>query len=367
MKHIFEKTVINGMVLKNRLVRSATWEGMCTEDGSPTDRLMTCYRDLARGGVGLIVTGYAHVRADGRQLAGAMGIHTDERIDALQRLTKAVHVEGGTIAVQLVHTGGKADTTGLNHLPWTPSGIRNDLCPEPSAAMTRDDIAALVSAFAAAARRAKASGFDAVQLHAAHGYLINQFLSPLSNQRTDDYGGSIENRQRFLMEVHAAVRQTVGPNYPVLIKLNGDDFLAGGLTLAEAMIAAEKLAAAGIDAIEVSGGTAASGKQTPVRGRAGSLAEEGYHRDLARKIKAVARCPILVVGGFRTLELLEQTLQSGDADYIALARPFIREPDLANRWQRGDRSPSTCQSCNGCFKPGLKEGGIYCVKKKEQE
>ena len=367
MSHIFERTVINGMVLENRLVRSATWEGMCTGEGRPTEKLVSCYRDLARGGVGLIVTGYAYVRPDGRQLPGTMGIYTDDFADEMRHLTDVVHAEGGSIAMQLVHTGGKANTAGLDCLPVSPSGIGLASSPGPSVAMTRSDIESMITAFAAGAARAKEYGFDAVQLHAAHGYLINQFLSPLTNRRADEYGGSVENRRRFLMEVYAVVRQAVGLHYPVLIKLNVDDFLEGGLIGEEAIEAARRLDAAGMDAIEVSGGTADSGERTPARGRAKSPAEEGYHRDLARRVKAVVSCPVMVVGGFRSRAVVEETLQSGGADYIAMARPFIREPDLVAKWRQGGGSPAACQSCNGCFKPGLEEGGIYCVKQREKE
>ncbi|MEO5362776.1 MAG: NADH:flavin oxidoreductase [Magnetococcus sp. DMHC-8] len=362
MGRLFERSVINGMVLANRLVRSATWEGMCTGEGRPTDKLVSCYRDLARGGVGLIMTGYAYVRPDGRQLPGTLGVYTDAFAGEMCRLTEAVHAEGGRIAMQLVHAGGKADPTGLDHPPLAPSGLRNAQFAVETMAMTRQDIEAVVTAFAQGARRARACGFDAVQLHGAHGYLINQFLSPLTNQRTDEYGGSVENRRRFLLEVYGAVRRAVGDDYPVMIKLNGDDFLAGGLTLAEAVAAAVALDEAGMDAIEVSGGTAASGERTPARGRARSPDEEGYHRDLARQIKAAVSCPVMVVGGFRSRAVVEQALEAGDADYIAMARPFIREPDLAARWRQGEEVTAACQSCNGCFKPGLEEGGIYCVK-----
>lgn len=363
MRHLFEKSVINGMVLSNRLVRSATWEGMCDEAGYPTERLSTCYQDLARGGVGLIVTGYAFVRKDGRQLPGTLGMDRDDSAELMRRLTSGVHALGGRIAVQLVHAGGKANPPpGQARL--APSAIESPQFAERPVEMTQQDVTALVTAFGESARRVKAFGFDAVQLHAAHGYLINQFLSPLTNQRTDSYGGSLENRSRFLMEIYAAVRQAVGPDYPVLVKLNADDFMEGGWSLEEAVAVAKQLDQVGMDAIEVSGGTSASGDRSPVRGRATTVSEEGYHRTLSQRIKAVVGCPVMVVGGFRSRAVVEESLQDGDADYIALARPFIREPNLAAKWQAGSLDAAECQSCNGCFKPGLEEGGIYCVKKR---
>ena len=222
--------------------------------------------------------------------------------------------------------------------------------------------------FGQAARRAKAWGFDAIQLHAAHGYLIYQFLSGHTNLRQDEYGGSLDNRYRFLAEVYERVRSEVGPDFPVLVKLNGADFVEGGLIVDEAVAVAKKLDEAGIDAIEVSGGTTASGPEGPIRIKIKEPAQEGYNVELARAVKEAVSCPVMVVGGLRSLAVISQALNDDNLDYIALARPLIREPDLARRWQQGDERPAQCISCNGCFKPGLKEGGIACVvARKESE
>jgi len=364
---LFSENILNTMVLKNRLVRSATWEGMCDPDGRPTERLRDCYTDLARGGVGLIITGFAFIRPDGRQLPGKMGIHTDEFAAEMQELTAAVHQAGGKICLQLVHAGGQTDSSNAGCQPMAPSAVKVEQFPELPRAMTFADIQGVVKAFRSAAGRAKAFGFDAVQLHAAHGYLINQFLSPLTNHRTDEYGGNRENRSRFLMEVYWAVREVVGKDYPILAKLNGSDNLAGGLDLDDARYAARRLSTAGIDAIEVSGGTPASGSVGPIRRGIDQLEDEAYNLPLASAIKAAVACPVMVVGGFRTSEVCEKALVL-QADYISMARPFIREPALAKRWQLGDRGRATCISCNGCFVPAFKEGGIYCVvEKKERE
>jgi 2,4-dienoyl-CoA reductase-like NADH-dependent reductase (Old Yellow Enzyme family) len=233
--------------------------------------------------------------------------------------------------------------------------------------MTKRDIGEIVAAFGQAARRAKEAGFDAVQLHAAHGYLINQFLSPLTNRRTDSYGGSVENRCRFLLEVYRAVRSVVGKDYPVLAKLNGSDFLAGGLSSDDGLFAAAALSDEGIDAIEVSGGTPASGDQSPVRQKIEARQQEAYNLPLAKRIKEGVTCPVMVVGGIRSFEIGQGIIERGEADYVSFARPLIREPHLARRWQEGDRAKARCISCNGCFKPGLKEGGIYCVVEKLEQ
>jgi len=364
---LFDETSINGMILKNRLVRSATWEGMCNPDGKPTEKLISYYREMAQGGIGLIISGYTFVSPEGKELPGKMGIHTDDFADVMKAMTGAVHEEGGRICIQLVHAGGQASAANAGRQPLAPSALKIDQYPELPTEMTGDDINRVVTAFGDGARRARAWGFDAVQLHGAHGYLINQFLSPLANKRQDEYGGSIENRCRFLVEVYGAVRSAAGPDFPVMIKLNGSDNLAGGLSLQDAVFAARTLDKAGIDCIEVSGGTPASGDQSPARIKIDRPDKEAYNLSLATEIRAEVNCPIMVVGGFRSFEVTEKTVQES-ADYVSMARPFIREPDLAKRWQDGDRSPAHCISCNGCFKPGLKEGGIYCVvEKKEQE
>ncbi len=360
MEALFSPLTINGMTLNNRLVRSATWEGMCTPDGRPGARLVDCYRDLAAGGIGLIISGYTFVSPEGKQLPGKMGIHTDDFAPEMRALVQAVHQQGGKLCLQLVHAGGQADSKNAGRQPLAPSAVKVDQFPELPEELDGAEIARIVSAFGAAARRAQAWGIDAVQLHGAHGYLINQFLSPLTNRRSDGYGGSIDNRCRFLLEVYGAVRAAVGPDFPVLIKLNGCDFLDGGLSVEDALHAARVLDAAGIDAIEVSGGTAASGSRTPVRTKIETPEQEGYNLALAKGIKGVVTCPVISVGGFRSLAVARQVLAAG-VDGIALSRPLIWEPDLPNRWQRGESARARCISCNGCFRPGLKEGGIRCV------
>lgn len=367
MNSLFDKTTINNTVLNNRLVRSATWEGMCLPDGRPLKKLIDLYSGLARGGVGLIMTGYTFVSPEGKQLPGKMGIHTDGFAEVMRDMTDSVHREDGRICIQLVHAGGQTDRANAGRQPLAPSAVHVEQYPELPAEMTREDIAAVIKAFAAGAGRAREWGFDAVQIHGAHGYLVNQFLSPMTNRRQDDFGGSIENRCRFLMETYRAVRNAVGADFPVMIKLNGSDNLAGGLTIEDAIFAAGVLDSEGIDAIEVSGGTPASGELNPVRKKIDSPEKEGYNLSLARRIRERVKCPVMAVGGFRSYEIAEKTVRES-VDYISMARPFIREPGLPKRWQEGDRSPARCISCNSCFMPGIKEGGIYCVvEKKERE
>ncbi len=364
MRSLFDKTVIKGMGLANRLVRSATWEGMCEPDGRPTQKLADCYADLARGGVGLIISGYTFVRPDGKQFPGQMGIHTDAFSAEMKKITGAVHDLGGKICMQLVHCGGQTNSATAGRQPVAPSAVEVVQFPEIPAELTRDDIAELIGLFSAGAARAKEYGFDAVQLHAAHGYLINQFLSPLTNRRDDRYGGSMENRCRFLMEVYRGVRGAVGSDFPVLVKLNASDNLEGGLELEDSLQAAKLLCEEGIDAIEVSGGTPSSGERSPVRVGITARELEAYNLPVTNRVKSVVSCPVMTVGGIRSFETADGIVRRGEADYIAMARPFIREPHLALRWQGGNEQRATCISCNGCFKPGIKEGGIYCVVEK---
>lgn len=366
MPTLFEKTTIKNMTINNRMVRSATWEGMCDVDGRPTKRLINYYKTLAEGGIGLIISGYTYVLPEGKQLPNKMGITTDDFAPEFKKLTGVVHEAGGTLAIQLVHAGGQADPAAIGRQPLAPSAVKVDQYPEMPAEMTPGYIREVISAFGDAARRSKAWGFDGVQLHGAHGYLINQFLSPHTNLRTDEYGGHIENRCRFMLDVYNHVRSVVGPDYPVMIKLNATDFLDNGLTPEEGLYAAKALSDAGIDAIEVSGGTSASGRKTPARMKINVPEKEAYHLNLASQIKGAVDCPVMVVGGVRSYEVAERAVAEQDIDYIALCRPLIREPNLPNRWLHGDRTPAHCISCNRCFEPGMKEGGIYCVAEKKQ-
>ena len=358
---LFEPVAIGSLSLPNRLVRSATWEGMCEDDGRPTARLARLYRDLVRGGVGLVISGYTFVRADGRQLPGKMGIHADELLPALTELTGAVHEAGGRIFCQLVHAGAQTTAKVIGQSPLAPSAVQAPNYPEMPRELSIAEIGELATAFAEGAGRAQLAGFDGVQLHGAHGYLINQFLSPLMNRREDAYGGSLANRMRFLEEVCTAVRRQVGPDYPVAIKLTAADHLEGGFEFAEAMQVAQRLEELGIDAIEISSGTAASGKEGPVRQGIDRPEQEAYNALYARRLKEAVGVPIMVVGGLRSGAVLQRLLQDGEADLFSLARPLIRQPDLVNRWRQDESSRATCISCNGCFRPGLRGEGIYCV------
>jgi 2,4-dienoyl-CoA reductase-like NADH-dependent reductase (Old Yellow Enzyme family) len=364
-KSLYDKVNIGTLELPNRFVRSATWEGMCDEHGRPTAKLAGLYRELAEGGVGLVITGYTVVHPRGRQMTGAIGACSDGQIPVLSSLASAVHGPGGKIMAQLFHAGAQTSVRTIGEPPVGPSEVQSPFYSGVPKAMTTNQIEEVVVSFGQSARRAREAGFDGVQLHGAHGYLINQFLSPLTNVRTDRYGGSLMNRFRFLEEVFQSVREQVGPDYPVTIKLTGSDNLEGGLQIDDAVLFAKMLEDLGINAIEVSAGTSGSGEGVPVRKAINSEEKEGYNASLARRISENVNVPVMLVGGLRSFSVIKTLLDDNVADFFSLSRPLIREPDLVNLWREDPGHRSTCTSCNLCFRPGMREGGIYCVPEKK--
>jgi 2,4-dienoyl-CoA reductase-like NADH-dependent reductase (Old Yellow Enzyme family) len=361
MSKLFESTSLNNMVLANRTIRSATWEGLAKEDGSSTSKLIDLLADLARGGIGLIITSHAYVSPEGQAGPWQLGIYSDQFIPGLVEMTSSIQTMGGKIALQLAHAGSHASSRLSGLEPIGPSAIEKESRPI-GREMTRDEIETVTEAFASAAARARRAGFDAIQIHAAHGYLLSQFLSPYFNKRKDEYGGGMENRARLALQVLKAIRKAVGSDFPVFIKLNSEDFLPGGLTVEEMLETAVMLEESGIDAIEMSGGTILSGNRNPSRrGKPGSGDTEAYYEAAARRFKDKLHVPLMLVGGIRTFETAERLITEGVTDYIALCRPLIREPNLVGRWKSGDRRPASCLSDSSCFKPALEGQGVSCV------
>ena len=333
---------------------------MATEDGRVTPKLTETMAALAAGGVGLIVSGHAYVDRIGQASPFQMGIYDDSLIDGLKSMTDAVHKAGGRIVAQLAHAGTFALKKAIGTAPVVASAF-DGLAKTPRTELTIDDIVNLKAAYVAAARRAKDAGFDGIQLHSAHGYLLSQFLSPWFNRRTDAYGGSVDNRVRLHVEIIQAVRDAVGADYPMLVKMNCEDFADGGLTVDESITAARQMAAAGLDAVELSGGLLTGGKLSPSRPNINRPEKEAYFQEAARAFKNALAVPLILVGGIRSPAVAERLFEEGAADGFALSRPLIREPDLIKRWQSGDRSPARCLSDNLCFRPGMMGQGIYCV------
>lgn len=361
MPKLFEHTQLKDLKLASRFIRSATWEGLADENGGCTPELVDRMVELARGCVGLIITGHTYVHPAGQATPYQLGVDKDELIKGLSEMTEAVHREGGHIMMQLAHGGLRAEPQLTNTTPVGPStGV--GLVKSAGKEMTITDIQQVVTSFGQAAQRAQAAGFDGVQIHAAHGYLLSQFLSPTFNQRSDEFGGTVENRVRIILEVLQNIHQVVGRNYPILIKINSEDFLNNGLPVEDFLEAGGILEDAGIDAIEVSGGTPLSGRLVPFRKEITFDRDQAYFRKASRGLKKMSKVPVILVGGIRSYLLAERLVDEGVMDYIAMSRPFIREPMLIKRWQSGDLRKATCISCNGCFGPARSGRGILCVQ-----
>ena len=351
---LFRPGRIGRLALPNRIVRSATAERLADDDGVPGPALGGLYLRLVEGGVGLIVTGHAYVGRQGRCHPEMTGADRDEMIPHLARLADAAHAAGGRIALQINH-GGAACDPAVTPERIAPSGRPLDGdgggCRPPA----REEIPGIVESYARAARRAKLAGFDAVQVHGAHGYLVSQFLSPLTNRRDDEWGGGLGGRMRFLREVGRAIRSEVGPGYPLLVKLGVRDYREGGLSLEEGLEVVASLAEMGFDGVEVSHGIGGPGK--PARRQGASPAErEARLLEVARRARAATGLPVILVNGLRSRAAMEEVLASGAADYVSLCRPLIREPDLPARFRSGAQDIAACRSCDRCWPTGLGEG-----------
>ncbi len=355
---------IGRLTLKNRMIRAATSETMATGDGAATDKLVGLYSDLAKGGAGLIITGHIYVDPRGQYGPMQLGLDKDAHVAPLARVTTEVHRHAGVIFAELSHAGSQSLLAEI--APIAPSEIPNAIFARRPAEMTQADIDHVIACFGAAAARAKRAGFDGIHIHSGNGYLLAQFNSPFSNRRTDTWGGDAERRGRFLLEVYRAIRVAVGPDFPVTARIGLADTVGGGLTLEEGLQLAKRLAAEGLDGIEVTYGLMRSYLEN-IRPYAGVTAgraiadgmvhrafstfvPEAYYRPLARALKAAVGIPVILVGGMRSTETMDAVVRSGDADFIAMARPFIREPDLARKIKEGRRGPVACVSCNLCLK-----------------
>ncbi|OPX38068.1 MAG: hypothetical protein B1H11_05075 [Desulfobacteraceae bacterium 4484_190.1] len=366
MGKVLTPSQLFGLMLRTRTVRSATWEGLADEVGFVRSELIELLAELAKGSVGLVIPGYFYVRPDGRGLPWQTGVWDDAHVDGLKRMVSAVHHEGAVIAAQIAHAGGRtrADLIG-GERPIAPSAVKGFSFGDTPREMTLTEIKGLIRAFVKAARRVKEAGFDAVQLHAAHGYLLSQFLSPLLNRRYDAYGGTPEKRCRFVIEVYEAVREAVGDAFPVLIKLNTMDGPQGGITINESIEVARELAFRGLDAVEVSGGMAGSARYRPSRKGISRPSNEAYFRPAAMRFKEHLDIPVILVGGIKSYEVAEDVLASNHADFVSFSRALICEPHLIMRWQGGDTGSSKCVSCNLCLKQGVTGSGIACVAQKK--
>jgi 2,4-dienoyl-CoA reductase-like NADH-dependent reductase (Old Yellow Enzyme family) len=339
----------------NRFIRSATCEYLADDGGRPGKRVSELYKELAKANIGIIITGFAYVLPNGKSTPGQTGIYSDDLVPPWKEVTTVVGDSDSLFLMQLVHGGRQVRLKGNPGPVWAPSAVPDSRYKTVPLEMTETQVKEVIDAFIKGAARAEEAGFDGIQLHAAHGYLLSQFLSPYTNHRTDDYGGDQEKRTRIVVEIIHGIKQVVNEKFILSAKLNGEDFIEGGLTLEQAIESAKLLKDAGLDFIEISGGMSESRLEV-VRKDIATVDQEGYFRGHAREIRKEVGIPTASVGGYRTLEFIEQTLRSGDADLIGLCRPFIREPDLLLTFKSNEVEKASCVSCNRCFNPG----GIRC-------
>jgi 2,4-dienoyl-CoA reductase-like NADH-dependent reductase (Old Yellow Enzyme family) len=365
MNALFDGTTIGRLRLRNRFVRSATYDGYADKAGHVTEKQIHLYGELARGGVGLIVSGIASVHPSGRISAFQNIVSDDAAIPGLKKLVDAANSHGAAIALQLFH-GGRESAVYQQYRKSeaiSPSVRLNDpYCELKYRAISEDEIIAVIGAFGDAAVRAQEAGFDAVQIHAAHAYLPSQFLSPFTNQRTDAWGGTSGKRLRFLHEIYKDTRAKVGDDYPVLIKMGVADGFPEGLRFSEGKSAAVSCAGWGVDAIEISQGLRGRRySQTEFRTKLKGTGQEGYFRNWCREIKEAVGIPVMMVGGLRRLDLMEAVIRNREADFVSLSRPLIREPDIIGRWEKGEGCIPSCVSCNLCFEALLKGTPLHCA------
>jgi 2,4-dienoyl-CoA reductase-like NADH-dependent reductase (Old Yellow Enzyme family) len=360
---LFQAGRIGPVLTANRIVRAGTSESAAGDSGEITDQLDEIYEALARNRVGLIISGHMFCHPRGRYAARQVGIHDDSMVPGLRRLVEAVHRHGGKVFAQLAHAGSQSRVADSQ--PLAPSPIPNSLTGRMVLAASQDEIQEAIAAFAAGAARAVQAGFDGVHVHGANGYLISEFSSPLTNKRTDRWGGAPEGRDKFFVEVLQAVRKAVPANMAVTVKLGLQDAVPGGMQLSEGVRRGEILAAGGADAIEVSCNAmrlpSDSAKEYVAVGPARALGDlllhrllssphpEAYFLEPARQLRRRVSTPIILVGGMRMPATMEEIVERGDADFIAMARPFIREPDLVLKLAEGRRGPVACTSCNLCL------------------
>ena len=349
--NLFTPLALRGMTLSGRLMRSATSENGSDAEGNVRDALRDLYVELARGGTPLIVTGYAYVRPDGWSGLGQNAIHSDALVQQWACVNDAVHRANPDcrIAMQIVHGGRQCRPESVPD-PVAPSAI-----PDPRSGVTprelsEPQIVELIEAFGQAARRVQQAGFDAVQLHAAHGFLISEFNSPHTNRRTDAWGGTPEKRMRFLREVLARTRRAVGDDFPIFVKLNADDCLPGGLTPQDAADICRTLIHDGIDGIELSAWMAeADPALSPSRPLDPAPDTEGYFLEPCLQVRrqVPAGVPLGLCGGWRSLDRMNSALRDHGFDFVAASRPFVAEPDFFRRLRAG-QTRAACTSCNEC-------------------
>ncbi len=361
---VFSPLRVGRFILINRFVRSATHDYLADDrTGRVSDRQLALYRRLSEGEIGLIITGHAYVHRSGKASPRQLAVDDDGKISGLGQLVRAVHEtgSGSLIFLQLAHAGRqtKPGLTG-GEQPVAPSAVFDPSTGIMPRELSTEEIFRVIDWFVQAARRAQEAGFDGIQLHTAHGYLLSSFLSPHTNRRQDEWGGSWENRSRIVVEILKGIKKACGQEFPVFIKLNATDHLPTGITVDEAAEIAALLEKNGLDGLEISGGMSEAGLGSVWPGLR-KEEEEGYFVPLAAEIKKKVRIPVAGLGGIRTLTVAENFLKQRLVDLISMSRPFINDPELIKKFRSEGLKKSPCLSCNKCFNPR----GIKCASNRE--
>jgi 2,4-dienoyl-CoA reductase-like NADH-dependent reductase (Old Yellow Enzyme family) len=323
MKTLFDETEINGMKLKNRFVRSATWERMADKKGHLTEKLYDLYKGLSLGGTGLIISSVTYIIEDVQPLEGMIGFYNDSFIQEHKRLTEDVHKNCSKIILQANYASRKGSMIG----------------PED---VSEYEINNIIEVFANAGLRAKQSGYDGIQIHAAHGFFLSRFLT--DNKRIDGYGGNMEKNSRIILEIYEAVRKKTGDDFNVMIKLNGTDSGGDNITFDSCKFVSKKLSDLGINGIEISGSIDNHIKRY----------NESVFREYAEAVAGRNNVPIILVGLNRSFGVMNEILNNTNIGYFSLSRPLICEPDLIEKWQKNSGISPKCISCNKCFSSNLK-------------
>jgi len=364
MPGLAEPFQVKGLALRNRLVMAPMVTGLAV-DSRPSPAQLDWYADHARGGVGLVVVESTAIAADARIMPNNLGLWEDAQVAGMAGLARVIQAQGVPAVLQLVHGGARAWREDLAQERVGPSPVA--LMPGPAPrALTEPELAEVIAGFAQAARRARAAGFDGVELHAAHYYLISQFLSPYANRRSDRWGGDLAGRLRLAVEVLRAVRRAVGPDYPVFVRMHALEHLEGGLSCEDAVAVARALEAAGADLLDVSGiGQSSLGdwQGQPFLSSSSVLPKGspgGAFAPATGRIRAAVGIPVIAVGKLAEPGLAQAVLDRGETDLVALARPLIADPRAAGKLLAGqDAAIVRCRECLACF-AAIRKGPIHC-------
>lgn len=317
---LFDPLAIGNLTLKNRIVMPPMANGLADAEGRVTDPLIAHYTQRAPG-VGFVIVEHSYFTPDGKASSNQLGIHDDAMINGLTRLAESIHAKETPVCIQVNHSGREGSRLISGVEPVAPSVVPSDSSGVIPRELERHEIRHLVRLFGEAARRAQKAGFDAVEVHGAHGYLLNQFTSPLTNMRTDEYGGSFEGRIRFPLEVVGEVRKVVGPDFLVLYRLGASDGEGRGITIGESQTLAQRLVRAGINVVDVSGGLIGDAPK--------GMTAQGYFLPLAEKIKQAVKAPVIGVGGITDPAFADQAIRQGRVDLVAVGRALLADPDWA--------------------------------------